>query len=167
MPARNQLEGPVPSVPPISRGTSCRLRWRQQFPGDGGQIGVMRRWMMSLLPQCPARDDAILIASELGTNAVRHTASGQGGKFGVEVTWSGSALRVAVADEGAPGGPRMTDDPLAESGRGLLVVRSLAVRTGARGDHVGRVVWADISWERPNPAPAAQDAGEPVVSDGG
>jgi serine/threonine-protein kinase RsbW len=62
----------------------------------------MRRWLASLLPECPAREDVVCVATELGTNAVRHTASGRGAWFAVEVTWHRSVVRVAVADGGAP-----------------------------------------------------------------
>ncbi|HUY51161.1 MAG TPA: ATP-binding protein [Streptosporangiaceae bacterium] len=90
----------------------------------------MRRWLASLLPDCPARDDAAVVATELGSNAIRHTASGRGGWFTVEVTWHGPSLRVAVADGGTPDGPRMIDDPAGEHGRGLLMVHGLSLRTG-------------------------------------
>jgi hypothetical protein len=122
------------------------LRWRRVFPGEGSQLGVLRRWLESLLPEGPARDDATFVANELGSNAIVHTASGRGGWFAVEITWHQAVVRVAVADCGAPGGPRMIDDPAGEHGRGLLVVRSLSVRTGVCGDHRGRLVWADVPW---------------------
>jgi hypothetical protein len=122
------------------------MRWRRDFPGEDCQLGRLRRWLESFLPQCPARDDVACVATELGTNAVRHTASGRGGWFSVEITWLGAALRVAVADGGAVSGPRVIDDPAAEHGRGLLVVQGLSVRSGVRGDHRGRTVWADVPW---------------------
>ena len=119
------------------------LRWRRAFPGDNAQIGALRRWLESLLPPCPARDDLVNVAVELGTNAVRHTASGSGGQFAVEVTWSVQMARVAVYDGGAPDGPRVIEDPLGEDGRGLLMVNTLSVRSGVSGNAQGRVVWAD------------------------
>src|ERR1019366_6106722 len=90
------------------------LRWRRVFPGEGSQLGVLRRWLESLLPERPERDDVACVANELGTNAVVHTASGHGGWFAVEITWHRAVVRVAVADCGAPGGPRMIDDPAAQ-----------------------------------------------------
>ena len=86
------------------------LRWRRVLPGEERQLGVLRRWLELLLPECPARGDVAYVATELGTNAVRHTASGQGGWFAVEITWHRLAVRVAVADGGAPGDPRVLDD---------------------------------------------------------
>jgi len=47
------------------------MRWRRVFPGEERQLGVLRRWLESLLPDCPARGDVACVATELGTNAVR------------------------------------------------------------------------------------------------
>jgi len=141
----------APAVP------ASGLRWRRVFPGHERELFALRRWLESLLPECPTRDDVACVATELGTNAVRHTASGRGGWFGVEITWHRQAVRVAVADGGAPGGPRVIDDPAADHGRGLLVVRGLSARTGVRGDHRGRLVWADVPWG----AAGARDAPPP------
>jgi len=143
-------------------------RWRRVFPGEERQLGVLRRWLELLLPQCPARDDVACVATELGTNAVRHTASGRGSWFAVEITWHRQAVRVAVADGGAPGAPRVIDDPAADHGRGLLVVRGLSVRTGVCGDHRGRLVWADVPWgDAGAAAPASpQDEHETAIVGG-
>jgi serine/threonine-protein kinase RsbW len=144
------------------------LRWRQEFPGEERQLGVVRRWLASLLPECPARDDVISVATELGSNALRHTASGRGGLFAVEITWHESIVRVSVADGGGPTRPRVIEDLAAEQGRGLLLVSGLSVRSGVTGDHRGRLVWADITWDGPD-APThalAQDSYETAIRDG-
>jgi len=162
--AAQQGTGPLDG--PLAPGSG--LRWRRVFPGEGSQLGALRRWLESLLPECPARDDVACVATELGTNAILHTASGQGGCFAVEVTWHKAVVRIAVADCGAPGSPRMVDDPAGEHGRGLLVVRSLAVRTGVCGDHRGRLVWADVPWDDAGAAKPAssQDPYETAIRDG-
>jgi hypothetical protein len=133
---------------PLWRPTelASELRWRRVFHGEAGQLHVVRRWVESLLPGCPARDDVACVVTELGTNAVRHTASGRGGWFAVEIAWYPRVVRVAVTDDGAPDGPRMIDDPAAEHGRGLRLVAGLSVRTGVCGDRRGRMVWADVPW---------------------
>jgi hypothetical protein len=136
------------------------LRWRQVFQGEERQLGALRRWLASLLPECPARNDVISVATELGSNALRHTESGRGGLFAVEVTWYESIVRVAVADGGSPAEPHVIKDPAAEHGRGLLLVRGLSVRTGIAGDHRGRLVWADIAWGGPN-APGRAPSPDP------
>jgi serine/threonine-protein kinase RsbW len=125
---------------------ACALRWRRIFPGDDAQISVLRRWLECLLPPSSSRDDLMTVAVELGTNAVRHTASGSVGQFVAEVTWWRQMTRVAVYDDGSPSCPRLTEDLLCEDGRGLLMVNALSVRMGVEGNAQGRAVWADIPW---------------------
>ena len=103
-------QGTAPLGEPAAPGSG--LRWRRVFPGEGSQLGVLRRWLASLLPECPERDDVTCVATELGTNAVRHTASGRGGWFAAEITWHRVVVRVAVADCGAPSGPQGHEDNL-------------------------------------------------------
>jgi len=140
-------------------------RWRRVFPGRDDQVREVRRWLAGLLPGAPERDDVVVVAVELVTNAIRHTASGRGGLVMVEVTWCGPVLRVAVADDGAAGEPRLAAGPggLGEGGRGLHLVRALAGSTGVCGDHRARLVWADIAWSGARPAapplPAPPGAG--------
>jgi hypothetical protein len=131
-------------------GLAPGTRWRRVFPGEERQLGMLRRWLASVLPACPSRDDVIGVANELASNAVRHTSSGRGGKFAVEIAWHRTAVRVAVADGGGPAEPRLIDDPVAEHGRGLLLVHGLSLRAGVIGDHQGRLVWAEISWHDPD-----------------
>ena len=137
--------------------------WQQVYRGDEAQIRELRRWLTELLPECAARDDVITVAAELATNAVKHTATGRDGSFGVEVSWRDSAVRVVIADQGAPGGPRLIDDPMGEHGRGLHVVRGLSARTGVAGDWRGRLVWAEVPWPAGTPSSAGspQAAGSP------
>ena len=126
----------------------AQLRWRRVFPGRESQLRELRGWLARLLPTCPARDDVATVATELAGNAVAHTGSGRGGFFAVEVTWTVGMVRVAVADGGAPSEPQFDADPgpLGERGRGLVMVRSLAARTGVCGDARSRLVWADVPW---------------------
>jgi anti-sigma regulatory factor (Ser/Thr protein kinase) len=126
--------------------------WRV-FPGEERALAAVRRWLSSLLPEGPDRDDVLSVATELGSNAVRHTASGRGGWFAVEVTWLEPVLRVAVADCGSPAEPRVMEDTDGERGRGLLLVRRLSLRTGVRGDQRGRLVWADCAYGLPSGKP--------------
>jgi serine/threonine-protein kinase RsbW len=141
------------------------LRWRQAFPGHELQLHRLRRWLESLLPACPARDDVLLVAVELAANAIAHTASGHGGWFLTEITWHGPVVRVVVADGGSEEEPHLVDDPMAEHGRGLRLVRELSTRMGMAGDARGRMVWAEISWSQGTqpvspPSPGVAMAGE-------
>jgi len=156
-------EGRGADAPAAAAGA---LRWRQVFQGEERQLAVLRRWLASMLPDCPARDDVISVATELGSNALRHTASGRSGLFAVEVTWHESVVRVAVADGGGPTEPHVIEDPAAEHGRGLLVVRGLSARTGVAGDHRGRLVWADVAWDGSSAGAIAQDPCRATAEDG-
>jgi anti-sigma regulatory factor (Ser/Thr protein kinase) len=130
-----------PAVLPLIQADA--RRWRQVFTGQERQLGLMRRWLAACLPECPARDDVISVATELGSNAILHTASGRGGWFAVELTWYRSRVRIAVVDHGGPAEPHMIEDPDGEHGRGLLLVHGLSARTGVTGNEQGRTVWAD------------------------
>jgi hypothetical protein len=139
------------------------LCWRRAYQGHPTQVGKLRQWITALLPACPGRDDLIAVASELAANAVRHTASGHGGWFEVEISWRPSRARIAVTDQGAPAGPQFTSDPTAESGRGLQIVQALSACTGVEGGTTGRVVWAEIPWTGTGP----QEADRPRSPEGG
>jgi anti-sigma regulatory factor (Ser/Thr protein kinase) len=142
-------------------------RWRRVFRGDRQELSVLRRWLSSLLPECPSRDDVLSVASELASNAVLHTASGHGGWFAVEITVYSRAVLVAVADCGSSSEPRMIDDPGADHGRGLLMVHRLSVRTGVVGDGRGRLVWAQVPWDPAAPATGtSHDPYQEVVREG-
>jgi serine/threonine-protein kinase RsbW len=111
--------------------------YRRAFPGESCQLRAVRQWVASLLPDCPARADVICVTTELAANAVLHTASGRDGHFEVGISWLDSAVRVTVSDSGSPKGPRRAGCLMAETGRGLLIVQALALKTGVTGDRTG------------------------------
>jgi serine/threonine-protein kinase RsbW len=127
-------------------------QWRI-FRGRAAELARLRRWLVGLLPDTPARDDVVTIAVELATNAIQHTASGLGGVFIVEIRWLAEppALRVTVADAGAPTRPKWPQRaPGTEtSGYGLYMVRKLASRTGVSGGRHARHVWGEVAWTGP------------------
>ena len=122
MPGSGEPEEPGTTTEESCSAPARGLRWRRVFPGEDRQLGMLRRWLAALLPDGPLRDDVTAIASELAGNAIVHTASGRGGWFVVEIAWHHHLVRVAVADCGATGVPRLMEDPDGEHGRGLLVV---------------------------------------------
>jgi len=138
----------VETLPPRLPGSGSTFRWRRSFPGQSAELRHVRRWLASFLPTGSVREDVLSIAVELATNAVRHTATGAGGQFTVEVSWCGhpGTVRILVADDGAPDGPRWPSGPCptAESGMGLYLVCALAARTGECGNACGREVWAEV-----------------------
>ena len=129
---------------------SCRCMDRgtarsRTFPGRSDQVSPARQFVREILGDDPCATDAVLLTSELATNAVVHTASGDGGSFHVTVRQVPPLVRVEVSDGGSSAAP--TVDPgerLAPSGRGLLLVEHLASRWGHRGSPHGRVVWCEL-----------------------
>lgn len=90
-----------------------------------------------------------VMAVEVLSNAVKHTASGDGGGVSVRVLMLGCALRVEIQDAGGADGrpeiPAGARESLAEGGRGLLVVEGLSDRWGFRREGAGRTtVWFEV-----------------------
>ena len=75
------------------------------FPGERDQVGHARKFVGRVLDGNALADDAALLTSELATNAVLHTASGQGGTFAVAVRQQATLVRVEVWDAGAVTAP--------------------------------------------------------------
>ena len=95
-------------------------------------------------------DSALLVVSELVTNANRYGGDGrcqvrvvlEHGRFRIEVIDSSP---VRPADVLAPAGAD------AEGGRGLLVVNALARRWGSGPHRLGKCVWAELPAPTRNP----------------
>ncbi len=111
------------------------------FPGTAESCGQARSWIRSLiLPYPEIRDSAELVISELFTNAIRHTASGDpGGTVRVTVRTEGdppSLLRLEVTDEGRRNHvPRQVSRAMlppedAQSGRGLFITSVVSYAWG-------------------------------------
>jgi len=121
---------------------------RRAFPGCADQVAQARQFVSAELAGCPVTDEAVLCVSELATNALMHTASGEGGKFEVIVQRGPSSARISVRDQGAASAPTAQPvDLAAESGRGLGLVSMIADHWGQSGDVAGRVVWFELRWE--------------------
>ncbi len=126
----------------------------QVFGASGDQVRVVRDFVAGSFAGHPAATDAVLVASELATNAVRHSASRQdGGLFMVNLTQIGEDfLAVMITDQGGPGEPHHVQaDPEAESGRGLTVVESLTSHLTWFGDDHLRSVLAVVPADRQAP----------------
>ncbi|MFF8638999.1 ATP-binding protein [Streptomyces pilosus] len=98
----------------------------------------------------PCVDDAVLVVSELVGNAVRHTTAGP---VCLTIEIDADQVMVAVHDpEHDDGQVRLSEtaaDLLAESGRGLWLVQSLARRWYVETTAVGKAVVAVLSCRRP------------------
>ena len=85
-------------------------------------------------------DSAVLLASEVVTNAFTHGRS--------EARMCGVAdarhVRVEVSDDNSRHPRRTQLDPDALDGRGLALIDSLAWRWGVRDDRFGKTVWFEV-----------------------
>jgi anti-sigma regulatory factor (Ser/Thr protein kinase) len=107
---------------------------------------LARRHVATIGASWPAdlRDLALLLTSELVTNALRY---GNGNGIRLTVRQTPHALRVEVHDAN-PAAPRLSQnlDGTAEQGRGLHIVDSLATRWGhtPSADPAGKTVWFEL-----------------------
>jgi serine/threonine-protein kinase RsbW len=123
------------------------------FPGQAAAVGQSRAFVAGVLgAEWPGLDDVLLLVSEIASNAIRHTASGDdGGWFDVTVSLAGHTARVEITDRGSSSEPRIPggdDGDLGAGvpcgGRGLRIVDALADAWGHGGDELGRVVWFEV-----------------------
>ncbi|MEU1126546.1 ATP-binding protein [Streptomyces sp. NPDC005899] len=131
----------------LSPGTEA-LRYCFALPAQPESVAGARQLTRARLAQWrlggDTHDAAVLIVSELVTNAVVHTGST---RVLCELRCDGGRLRVSVQDQGhQPGGPRLSRTADDEHGRGLLLVDSMSSAWGSHdaGDSSGRIVWAEL-----------------------
>ncbi len=125
---------------------------RTTLPGRASHVGDARRFVSGVLGgSWPRLDDVLVLTSELASNAVKHSASGDGGQLAVIVAMceSGCCTRVQVDDQGGASEPRLHPSEDHEvtmtGGRGLRIVDVLADAWGVDGDELGRSVWFEIT----------------------
>ena len=118
------------------------------IPGRGEQVRVARAFVAGVLrelaaPDAAVLDNATLLTSELVTNAIRHSRSGEsGGSVGLVVLAVTGGIRVEVTDSGSAGGlPVVRDDIYTCDGHGLFLVEAVADRWGYRTTGAGTTVW--------------------------
>jgi anti-sigma regulatory factor (Ser/Thr protein kinase) len=121
----------------------------RKFPAEARSVRRARGFVAEALHGLPAEpgdhmlvDRAVLVASELATNALVHASSG----FSVHVFLiEGGGVRVSVADAkpGSPAAKRAEDDEL--SGRGLAIVAALSSKWGSAEGTDGKIVWAELA----------------------
>jgi anti-sigma regulatory factor (Ser/Thr protein kinase) len=117
------------------------------LPGEERMVATGRRFVRETLGhRHPALDEVVLGVSELATNAIKHTPSGDGGEITISLATVGPVIRAEVTNEGSemPTRPRRHVDVDAEDGRGILIVEALAEAWGVT-EHAGTTtVWAEF-----------------------
>jgi hypothetical protein len=87
--------------------------------------------------------DALLLTSELVTNAVMHS----GGPSEMTAVYDGDMgwLRVEVSDTSSRV-PHIRGHPGVDGGQGLRIVDALAARWGTTPSRTGKAVWFELTW---------------------
>jgi anti-sigma regulatory factor (Ser/Thr protein kinase) len=129
---------------------------RIAFTAAPGAVRRARLWIAGQLARTdPADlvDTAVLLVSELVTNAVRASAvadlaSGRADPCRIElaVARTSDTVRIEVSDSACGSLPvpsAAADDD--ESGRGLQVITALSKRWGCQPAHHGKVVWCELA----------------------
>ncbi|MFC9157483.1 ATP-binding protein [Streptomyces bauhiniae] len=130
---------------PATAGAGRRFRFElAAHPGSPAQARRLARTRLAGWSVCADTcESAVLVVSELVTNAVVHTASS---RVVCELADHDGLVRIAVRDEGcAPGEPHPAQQrPDEEHGRGLLLVAALCRAWGAQEHGPGLLVWAEL-----------------------
>ncbi|MFI1400415.1 ATP-binding protein [Streptomyces sp. NPDC020681] len=113
---------------------------------DARDVGRLRRLAQEFLTDLKvppaARDDALLIVSELVTNAVLHASP----PAALRVRCiQRRVLRIEVTDGGPQPDPPSKADQHGEHGRGMQIVAAIAVRYGTVTHAGGATRWAELN----------------------
>jgi CheY-like chemotaxis protein len=97
----------------------------------------LREWGLD-----PLVDDALLIVSELATNAMTHARSG----CGLRLLLTPTTLRIEVVDSGDGAPEPQPPSTTGESGRGVNLVAALTTAWGMEVvEGEGKLVWAELA----------------------
>jgi anti-sigma regulatory factor (Ser/Thr protein kinase) len=151
---RPAAEEPLPAGTSRSASRPAPMvDWRVSVPGVPAIVAVARQLVRAALEHSPRADDLELVTSELVTNAICHTPSGEAGRMlTVRIQSTSGWARIEVRDLGSASWrePPATATGTAaedECGRGLVIVGTLADRAGHEPVDGGQISWAEIRWD--------------------
>jgi anti-sigma regulatory factor (Ser/Thr protein kinase) len=138
-------------------------------PGKPEQVSQARGFVASVLDDAGLpgvdSDAATLLTSELVTNAILHTDSGQpGGTVTVVVTALPDGALVEVIDNGSAGSPVVKGDAFARRGQGLFLVQHMATQWGYLRDPASTTVWFHLAGEPDRREHASADRRQVIVA---
>jgi anti-sigma regulatory factor (Ser/Thr protein kinase) len=123
-----------------------RQATRVVLPCDLSAPSVARKAVRSLDAIEPLRDDALLAATELVSNAVRHGGCGHDDTIEMVAEVERRTVRITVVDKARSGKtPLPAEGPIIGlGGMGLRLVQMLARRWGVERNHK-LLVWAELA----------------------
>ncbi|MET9382069.1 ATP-binding protein [Streptomyces sp. NPDC002928] len=133
----------------LAKAHSCTLKWQLPNPRAVTVCRRTLRLILTLHGLIHLVDTAELLATELVSNAVRHTK----GPAALRVRWTDGVLRIGAWDaDPEPPDPPSQLDHLAEDleeGRGLALIRACSDLWGwqplAREGSRGKYVWCELA----------------------
>ncbi|WP_170323724.1 SpoIIE family protein phosphatase [Cryptosporangium phraense] len=135
---------------------------RAPLPGDAKSPALARALVRDVVEECglaSLSDEVALLTTELATNAVVHA----GTAMHIEVIGDADSITVRVTDGSrAVLGPSLPPPMLAEGGRGLHLVDSLASEWGVAYGRQGKSVWFRLDVDDPVVTRAGSGALIPV-----
>ena len=130
----NAQTGPMSSVTvPHERSSVSTARHALADELDANGVGT------------PMRDDAVLVLSELVSNAIKHAAPLPSGDISVCWALQQDRLHLEITDGGALTRPQAAVAAVSSlGGRGLDIVRTICSEWGVTEDGNAVTVWADL-----------------------
>jgi serine/threonine-protein kinase RsbW len=132
----------------VTGAAEARGSWFRQvvLPAAEPAAGLARQttreavaaWQLAYLA-----DSAVLLVSELVTNAIQH-AGLDGSATVLRLEFGGDWLRIEVHDASQRVPRPRIPDGLDESGFGLMLVDELAAKWGVQHTTAGKAVWAEL-----------------------
>ncbi len=152
------FEGPSPGAGRLESELDLAVVASDALPAPGRELLVLevgcgreapaiaRAALRQIKELGAAHDDAILIVSELVTNAVAHSGGSPADMIQVRAVLIGADVSISVHDPGLSGDtPHLRDTSVLQAGgRGLRIVERLARRWGFELDR-GHRVWAELA----------------------
>ncbi|GAA4560395.1 ATP-binding protein [Planotetraspora kaengkrachanensis] len=138
-----------------------------RLAGAREQVRHARRLVSAVLGRDhPRHDDCVLLTSEIVTNAVVHSRSGQGGTFVITVSRLRDRVRIRVEDDGSAAPPCAGHVvPNGSNGRGLPLLDVLSDRWGIIREDGRNDVWFEVRTETARESSGAGDDGYEVGAD--
>ncbi|WP_405681539.1 ATP-binding protein [Streptomyces sp. NBC_01238] len=136
-------------MPNSPMSTDAPWEYTLYIPHDARAVTVSRRTLRLILTLhglLPLSETAELVATELVSNAVRHTK----GPAALRLRWAGRVLRIGVWDaDPTPPAPPLSASAEAENGRGLDLVRNCTDGWGwyqlSSNGNSGKFVWCELA----------------------